>query len=185
MNSNFPLGFRFHPTENQLIQYYLIPKVNGEKLPLDAIMDLDVYQFDPEQLPMNHCELTRDNVAFFFTESTEEDNSIRATPSGYWSAYKKHVIVFEGSNIIGFKNKYVFFNGRYPDGDETKWKIAEYRCSPTAIPTIDDNKNLVVCKVHHKINEEEEEEEDYDELLSFDEDEDENEEDDDNDDNDE
>lgn len=59
MNSNsnsniqLPTGFRFCPTEHQLIEYYLIPKVMGNKPPLASVMDLDVYKFDPDQLPLS------------------------------------------------------------------------------------------------------------------------------------
>ncbi|KAL0420896.1 UNVERIFIED_CONTAM: NAC domain-containing protein 67 [Sesamum latifolium] len=53
-DADFPLGFRFHPTDVELLLHYLLPKLKGEDLSSsEFIMDfLDVYQHDPDQLPL-------------------------------------------------------------------------------------------------------------------------------------
>lgn len=45
-----PPGFRFHPTEEELIKHYLRKKVMNEPLELNQIPDVEVYQYNPEQL---------------------------------------------------------------------------------------------------------------------------------------
>uniref|UniRef100_A0A7N0TSC1 NAC domain-containing protein n=1 Tax=Kalanchoe fedtschenkoi TaxID=63787 RepID=A0A7N0TSC1_KALFE len=47
----WPPGFRFHPTDEELILYYLKRKVCGRRLKLDMISETDVYKWDPEDLP--------------------------------------------------------------------------------------------------------------------------------------
>ncbi|KZT75520.1 hypothetical protein F511_47455 [Dorcoceras hygrometricum] len=47
---NLPMGFRFNPTELELYDY-LIPKLKGDPLPSNLIVNLDVYKYDPHQLP--------------------------------------------------------------------------------------------------------------------------------------
>lgn len=47
----WPPGFRFHPTDEELVLYYLKRKICGRRLKLDIIADVDVYKWDPEELP--------------------------------------------------------------------------------------------------------------------------------------
>lgn len=47
----FPPGFRFHPTDEELVLYYLKKKICGQRLRLDVIRETDVYKWDPEELP--------------------------------------------------------------------------------------------------------------------------------------
>lgn len=46
-----PPGFRFHPTDVELIMYYLKRKVMGKKLVFDALTELNIYKFAPWDLP--------------------------------------------------------------------------------------------------------------------------------------
>lgn len=46
-----PPGFRFHPTDEELIMYYLKRKITGKKLFFDAVTELNVYKFSPWDLP--------------------------------------------------------------------------------------------------------------------------------------
>ncbi|KAK6942443.1 NAC domain [Dillenia turbinata] len=47
----WPLGFRFHPTDEELILYYLKRKICGRQLKLHIIAEIDVYKWNPEELP--------------------------------------------------------------------------------------------------------------------------------------
>lgn len=44
-------GFRFRPTDVELIEYYLKRKVKGKKFPSDIIAELDLYKYAPWDLP--------------------------------------------------------------------------------------------------------------------------------------
>lgn len=44
-------GFRFHPTEEELIEFYLRRKVEGKRFNVELITFLDLYRFDPWELP--------------------------------------------------------------------------------------------------------------------------------------
>ncbi|KAK3018372.1 hypothetical protein RJ639_003962 [Escallonia herrerae] len=48
---SFPPGFRFHPTDEELVLYYLKRKICRRRLKLDIIGETDVYKWDPEELP--------------------------------------------------------------------------------------------------------------------------------------
>lgn len=47
-------GFRFHPTEEELLDFYLKNMVVGKKLRYDVIGFLNIYHHDPWDLPGNH-----------------------------------------------------------------------------------------------------------------------------------
>lgn len=44
-------GFRFHPTEEELIDFYLRRKVDGKRFNMELITFLDLYRYDPWELP--------------------------------------------------------------------------------------------------------------------------------------
>ncbi|PWA56277.1 NAC domain-containing protein 83 [Artemisia annua] len=78
-------GFRFHPTDEELVVQYLRRKVHSSPLPASVIPEVDVCKSDPWDLPgdMEHERF------FFSTREVKYPNgnrSNRATLSGYWKA---------------------------------------------------------------------------------------------------
>jgi hypothetical protein len=49
--SLLPPGIRFHPTDVELLLYYLKKKVMGKRLRFEAIPEVDIYKFPPSVLP--------------------------------------------------------------------------------------------------------------------------------------
>ncbi|PIN11117.1 hypothetical protein CDL12_16292 [Handroanthus impetiginosus] len=47
MESCVPPGFRFHPTEEELVGHYLRRKINSMKIDLDVIIDIDPCPMEP------------------------------------------------------------------------------------------------------------------------------------------
>ncbi|KAK9950204.1 hypothetical protein M0R45_005705 [Rubus argutus] len=46
-----PAGFRFHPTDEELVNHYLIKKCASQNISVPIIKEIDLYKFDPWQLP--------------------------------------------------------------------------------------------------------------------------------------
>jgi hypothetical protein len=44
-------GFRFHPTDEELVSFYLKRKIQQKPISIELIMQLDIYKFDPWDLP--------------------------------------------------------------------------------------------------------------------------------------
>jgi hypothetical protein len=44
-------GFRFHPTDEELVTFYLRRKVAGKRLSIEIIKEFDIYKHDPWDLP--------------------------------------------------------------------------------------------------------------------------------------
>lgn len=63
MEENLPPGFRFHPTDEELITYYLNTKVSDFSFTSRAIVDVDLNKCEPWDLPGIH---TSNCSCFFF-----------------------------------------------------------------------------------------------------------------------
>jgi hypothetical protein len=48
--SHVPPGFRFHPTDEELVDYYLRKKIASKRIDLDVIKDVDLYKIEPWDL---------------------------------------------------------------------------------------------------------------------------------------
>ena len=44
-------GYRFHPTDEELVTFYLRRKVAGKPLSIEVIREMDIYKHDPWDLP--------------------------------------------------------------------------------------------------------------------------------------
>lgn len=53
-------GFRFYPTDGELLEFYLRRKVEGKPLQIDqTIKHIDIYKYDPWDLPSKPASLIR------------------------------------------------------------------------------------------------------------------------------
>jgi hypothetical protein len=48
---DLPPGFRFHPTDEELVLHYLWRKAESQVFSMPVITDIDLYKFDPWDLP--------------------------------------------------------------------------------------------------------------------------------------
>lgn len=51
-------GFRFHPTDEELVGFYLRRKIQKRPLSIELIKQLDIYKHDPWDLPSTLCVCT-------------------------------------------------------------------------------------------------------------------------------
>lgn len=61
-------GFRFHPTDEELVGFYLRRKIQQKSLPIELIKQVDIYKFDPWDLPSKLKSLfhnPEDYILFF------------------------------------------------------------------------------------------------------------------------
>ncbi|KAL4565920.1 hypothetical protein LXL04_030026 [Taraxacum kok-saghyz] len=126
----FPPGFRFHPTDEELVLYYLKRKICGRSLKLNIIGEVDVYKWDPEELPGKSKLKSGDRQWFFFSPRDRKypngGRSSRATMNGYWKATGKDRIIKRKSTPVGIKKTLVYYQGRAPSGTRTDWVMHEY-----------------------------------------------------------
>ncbi|XP_031504723.1 NAC domain-containing protein 17-like [Nymphaea colorata] len=126
----WPPGFRFHPTDDELVQHYLKRKICGRPLKLDCIGEVDVYKSEPWDLPDKSLIRNGDRQWYFFSPRDRKypngARSNRATKSGYWKATGKDRIISVNSRAVGTKKTLVYYIGRAPKGERTDWVMHEY-----------------------------------------------------------
>ncbi|URE00520.1 No apical meristem (NAM) protein [Musa troglodytarum] len=126
-----PPGFRFHPTDEELVGYYLKRKIDGLKIELEVIPVIHLCKFDPWELPDKSFLPKRDMEWFFFCPRDRKypngSRTNRATVSGYWKATGKDRKISCESSVFGSRKTLVFYLGRAPGGERTDWIMHEYR----------------------------------------------------------
>ncbi|XP_010558707.1 PREDICTED: NAC transcription factor 29-like [Tarenaya hassleriana] len=139
--SNLPPGFRFHPTDEELILHYLRKKVLSSPILVPIIADVDIYKSDPWDLPAK-APFGEKEWYFFSPRDRKYPNGARpnrAAASGYWKATGTDKTI-EAANDLGFPEKVgvkkalVFYRGKPPKGVKTNWIMHEYRLSENLSP---------------------------------------------------
>ncbi|XP_072988221.1 NAC domain-containing protein 37-like [Typha latifolia] len=132
MESCIPPGFRFHPTDEELVGYYLKKKIASQKIDLDVIRDIDLYRIEPWDL-QERCRIGYEEQSewYFFSHKDRKyptgTRTNRATIAGFWKATGRDKAVHDKNKLIGMRKTLVFYKGRAPNGKKTDWIMHEYR----------------------------------------------------------
>ncbi|CAA7026948.1 unnamed protein product [Microthlaspi erraticum] len=152
---DLPPGFRFHPTDEELITHYLHKKVLDIDFSAKAIGEVDLNKAEPWELPYK-AKMGEKEWYFFCVRDRKYPTGLRtnrATQAGYWKATGKDKEIFRGKSLVGMKKTLVFYRGRAPKGQKTNWVMHEYRLdgklSPHNLPKTAKNE-WVICRVFHK-----------------------------------
>ncbi|KAG6523614.1 hypothetical protein ZIOFF_013479 [Zingiber officinale] len=165
-----PPGFRFHPTDEELVLHYLRARVASAAAtpsPLSIIAEVDIYKYDPWELPAKATYGEREWY-FFSPRERKYPNGFRpnrAAVSGYWKATGTDKPICRSGKgnekPLAVKKALVFYMGRPPKGVKTDWIMHEYRLAdahgrnsykPTR-PLRDSSMRLddwVLCRIYKK-----------------------------------
>ncbi|CAL9029533.1 unnamed protein product [Prunus brigantina] len=152
--SHVPPGFRFHPTDEELVDYYLRKKIASKRIDLDVIKDVDLYKIEPWDL-QELCKIGTDdqNEWYFFSHKDKKyptgTRTNRATKAGFWKATGRDKAIYSRNTLIGMRKTLVFYKGRAPNGQKSDWIMHEYRLETSENGT-PQAKGWVVCRVFKK-----------------------------------
>ncbi|VVB15878.1 unnamed protein product [Arabis nemorensis] len=126
-----PPGFRFHPTDEELITHYLLRKVLDGCFTSRAIAEVDLNKCEPWHLP-GKAKMGEKEWYFFSLRDRKYPTGLRtnrATEAGYWKATGKDREIYSSktSALVGMKKTLVFYKGRAPKGEKSNWVMHEYR----------------------------------------------------------
>ncbi|CAN1146142.1 Protein FEZ [Linum perenne] len=162
-------GFRFHPTDEELVGFYLRRKIQHRSLAIELIKQVDIYKYDPWDLPK--VATTGEKEWYFYCPRDRKyRNSARpnrVTGAGFWKATgtDRPIYSTEGTKcIIGLKKSLVFYRGRAAKGIKTDWMMHEFRLPPLLPPpppppnkllldkTLPPNEAWAICRIFKKTN---------------------------------
>ncbi|KAI7745186.1 hypothetical protein M8C21_023294 [Ambrosia artemisiifolia] len=126
---NLPPGFRFCPTDEELVVHFLRHESSSLSYHPDIIPDLHLYPYDPWELDASCVAgkaMMEGKKWYYYSRRTQK----RITENGYWKAWdgEEEIISSNGDHKrIGVKKYYVFHIGEAPQGHKTNWIMEEFR----------------------------------------------------------
>ncbi|CAN1198311.1 NAC transcription factor 32 [Linum perenne] len=160
---SFPPGYRFCPRDSELVIYYLQKKVLGEPLPMNKIMEVNLYKYDPQTLAAMYEKYGEGEWYFFTPRDKKYPNGTRpnrAAGNGYWKATGADKVIKDESTdsevVIGLRKALVYYMGKPPKGEKTDWIMHEFRLksaddSPPRAPRTDMRlDDYVLCRIYNK-----------------------------------
>ncbi|KAM0054336.1 putative transcription factor NAM family [Helianthus debilis subsp. tardiflorus] len=132
-------GYRFCPTDSELILYYLKPKIQTGERPKCRIYEVNLYSHSPEELTNQYRPC--DDKWYFFTprERKYEKGKVpnrRTGNFGYWKATQKYTYVYHrysatGPRVVGTRRSLDY---RDEKGCKTAWLMQEYATNHPNLP---------------------------------------------------
>ncbi|XP_061350635.1 NAC domain-containing protein 100-like [Gastrolobium bilobum] len=156
---DLPPGFQFHPTDEDLINCYLMKKVADSSFSDLAIAEVDMNKCEPWDLP-GLSKMGETEWYFFCVRERERKypNGLRtnwATEGGYWKEVTgDYNGVLNEADLIGMRKTLVYYKGRAPRGEKTNWLMHEYRLDgiySQFYPSKSRKGEWVICRVFEKI----------------------------------
>ncbi|KAM3298327.1 hypothetical protein ACQJBY_040008 [Aegilops geniculata] len=161
-------GFRFHPTEEELLEFYLKQHVSSSnkkqqvRAPFDIIPTVHLYRHDPWDLP-GLAAIASEREWYFFVPRdggarkhaasgvAGGGRPSRTTERGFWKATGSDRAVrcaADPKRLVGLKKTLVYYQGRAPRGTKTDWVMNEYRLPD--LSGAGEQQDVVLCKVYRK-----------------------------------
>ncbi|KAK3123510.1 hypothetical protein QOZ80_8AG0632010 [Eleusine coracana subsp. coracana] len=156
-------GFRFHPTDEELVSFYLKRKIQQKPISIELIRQLDIYKYDPWDLP-KLASTGEKEWYFYCPRDRKYRNSVRpnrVTSAGFWKATgtDRPIYSSEGTKCIGLKKSLVFYKGRAARGMKTDWMMHEFRLPSLTDPSLPKrpidkniplNDSWTICRIFKK-----------------------------------
>jgi hypothetical protein len=161
-------GFRFHPTEEELLEFYLKQQVMAsgrtnsskkQQISFDIIPTVHLYRHDPWDLPAL-AAITSEREWYFFVPRDGARGKVhgggrpsRTTERGFWKATGSDRAVrcaADPKRLVGLKKTLVYYQGRAPRGAKTDWVMNEYRLPEVVDGKAEPQQEVVLCKVYRK-----------------------------------
>ncbi|KAI4299055.1 hypothetical protein L6164_032552 [Bauhinia variegata] len=155
-NANLPPGFRFYPSDEELVVHFLHRKAALLPCHPDVIPDLELYPYDPWEL--DGKALAEGNQWYYYSRRTQN----RVTGNGFWKAMgiEEAVVTSSSNKRVGMKKYYMFYMGEASNGIKTNWIMEEYRLPDCASSSSRSSKRKsqpkadyskwVICRVYER-----------------------------------
>ncbi|XP_021669567.2 NAC domain-containing protein 101-like [Hevea brasiliensis] len=139
--TELPVGYRFLPTDEELVTHYLMNKVLYKPLPAHVAQDINASQFYSKP-PNNIVTFSSGEREWYFfiyldADFLGENKAIRNVGDGigFWkSSGQEKPICNSDGNVFALRFHFTYFSGTLSNAKKTHWKMDEYRL-PTQCDT--------------------------------------------------
>ncbi|KAJ0007534.1 hypothetical protein Pint_30352 [Pistacia integerrima] len=125
----FSSGYRFNPTDEELVVDYLKNKILKNALPCNIIQEINPYDYHPQQLYNSH-EKEGGKFMYFFTPRDRKyphgNRPKRQAVDGFWKARGVDYPVTINNIKVASKRSLVYYNGSNKNSTKTNWIMYEY-----------------------------------------------------------
>ncbi|KAL0328454.1 UNVERIFIED_CONTAM: protein CUP-SHAPED COTYLEDON 2 [Sesamum calycinum] len=130
--ASLPPGFRFHPTDEELISYYLLKKVLDSSFTTRAITQVDLNKSEPWNLPGTESEDGGERMVLLQPARQEIPDGVEGEQGdgsrvleGHWE--RQGDIQLQDMVAGGDEENPSFLPGESSKGEKTNWVMHEYR----------------------------------------------------------
>ncbi|CAI9754084.1 unnamed protein product [Fraxinus pennsylvanica] len=120
--TGLPIGYRFVPNDEELIECYLMKKVSNGPLPPDVVKDIDagkLYGKHPKNVVENMCGHEKAWYFFIHLDSIEDEKTIRMVGDGigFWRCVLAEDLIYNSSgDVYAVKTHWTYFQGPLSKG---------------------------------------------------------------------
>ncbi|KAK0588351.1 hypothetical protein LWI29_038470 [Acer saccharum] len=149
-------GYRFQPTPEELVSYFLKEKRRDPDFRDPDITDVNIYKHNPCELPGLSSYQSDDQVWYFFcaldNKYGKSDRARRTAKGGSWkkTGIDRPVKAKDSNERIGIKKTLVFYKGSdFRKENKTNWIMHEYHEYPCKKNSLFKGQ-VVVCRIEKK-----------------------------------
>ncbi|KAK2658093.1 hypothetical protein Ddye_011145 [Dipteronia dyeriana] len=155
--SPIPVGYRFRPTDKELINFFLFQKLFAQTDPFNnlekfSVKECDLYgSLDPWDIwnIYGGDRLKDDWPLYFFTQlkkvSANGSRISRRVGSGTWAGEDSGDTITLGNRVVGFKKRFRYEDKKSPDNGA--WIMHEFGIEPSLLRQYKKPDNVVLCRM--------------------------------------
>ncbi|KAK2650389.1 hypothetical protein Ddye_017878 [Dipteronia dyeriana] len=153
-----PMGYRFEPTDKELVTYFLFNKIFAETgdpfndIEKFSVRESDLYgSQDPRDIwnLYGGDNLEDDQPLYLFTRlkkvSSKGSRISRRVGSGTWSGEDAGDTITSGNYVVGFKKRFRYENKKSPDNGA--WIMHEFAVDPSLLRQHQKPDDIVLCRI--------------------------------------
>ncbi|XP_022714611.1 NAC domain-containing protein 55-like [Durio zibethinus] len=143
-----PDGYRFLPTDEELVLKYLLKKVRGEPLSSEAVIDMEIYG-DNDKEPWKIFGESSSEKFYVFTKLKKKGKGRRIERKagcGTWKGQRTDPVKDSQNNQVGFKKLFVFevkSTSGTKNANNGHWLMNEFSL-------LNDRSDYVLCTIRNK-----------------------------------
>ncbi|XVF84368.1 hypothetical protein PTKIN_Ptkin17bG0031000 [Pterospermum kingtungense] len=141
-----PPGFRFRPTKEDILHYYLRPAINGEPLPSSVVVEADIYGENREPWKIFNKDDPKSFWVFTKLKRKSKSKIDRVAGHGCWLGRSSKVIENARGQLVGFEKYFTFSCKRDKSISQNNgnWTMHEFSLSQEGF------NDYVICEIKNR-----------------------------------